>query len=161
MSIDRMWSVAEGQELSDNLRCSICTDAFHNPRRLSNCGHYFCESCISAWNETNHICPIDRTPISPTSNTISGPDRIVVQFLDELIISCTFCGFQGKKGLHQCAAFSCPFDHCTFKDSDDDGVKRHMVTCRWNNDGSTRSAASRKAARVSHSLVELAAPHAT
>ena len=52
-----------------NDKCSICLDAYKNPRR-TQCGHIFCYACIWEWkNEENYYgvkketCPLCRNKI--------------------------------------------------------------------------------------------------
>ena len=51
-------------ELGDDT-CTICQEEMGSPVRLE-CGHIFCEDCITAWCErapTDSTCPLCRSPI--------------------------------------------------------------------------------------------------
>ncbi|KAI9339938.1 hypothetical protein BDR26DRAFT_934644 [Obelidium mucronatum] len=111
--MEKSWEF-EAHTTDENLKCVICSEPFTCPRRLADCGHYYCASCISRWiqDNPNPACPSCRVPISSRSNPITAPDRLIVSMLDDLV-------------------YHCDFGQCTFLGSDRDSVKRHQVVCRY------------------------------
>lgn len=66
-------STEEVMELGEERECTICTDEHTNPVRLE-CGHIYCEECITSWCERNTgacTCPLCRAPIASTLGTHS------------------------------------------------------------------------------------------
>ncbi|KAJ3232856.1 hypothetical protein HDU78_006825 [Chytriomyces hyalinus] len=141
----RHWHATE--DISANLRCAICTDAFDQPRRLSRCGHYFCRDCIGGWLAVadDAQCPVDRIPVSTASNAVVAPDRLVVALLDEIAIKCDYCGFAGRKAAHACPLFACEHSSCAFLASDRDELMRHANTCSWLCSSSSSSSSAARA----------------
>ena len=42
-------------------QCALCLDFFTAPVRITNCGHNFCQQCLTEMNDTPWICPECRT----------------------------------------------------------------------------------------------------
>ncbi|KAJ3071058.1 hypothetical protein HDU98_005881 [Podochytrium sp. JEL0797] len=129
------WSFASTTPVDSNLICPICSDPFQCPRKLQQCGHYFCRPCITSWVRENPICAVCRAPVSTTQNAISSPDRLIVSMLDDLRVQCDVCSYAGKKNGHCCPQFTCDFEPCSFLGSDEDEVRRHQVVCRYAGNG--------------------------
>ncbi|ORY44858.1 hypothetical protein BCR33DRAFT_716797 [Rhizoclosmatium globosum] len=129
----------------DNLTCVICREPFRNPRKLAECGHYFCQVCIVSWVRAREdpTCVVCRAPIT-SQNAITGPDRLIVNMLDELLIKCDMCGYSGKKGSHCCPLYTCDKYPCTFLGSDEDEVRRHQLNCRYGGGGGSSSSSAAK-----------------
>jgi hypothetical protein len=51
------------QEMEHHGDCPICFDSPHNPVTLSECGHLFCEVCVSEWLEKEKTCPVCRKEV--------------------------------------------------------------------------------------------------
>jgi|MDTC01.3.fsa_nt_gb hypothetical protein len=42
--------------------CSICLQEYeYNDMSMTNCHHFFCESCLKEWLQKNLSCPVCRT----------------------------------------------------------------------------------------------------
>ncbi|XP_054153109.1 uncharacterized protein LOC128951851 [Oppia nitens] len=46
--------------IDDQFLCGICCGIIVSPKGIVNCGHVFCEQCITDWIATKHNCPHDR-----------------------------------------------------------------------------------------------------
>ena len=44
--------------------CTICQEYLTMPVQLIQCSHFYCQSCIIQWLETNNSCPICRKAIT-------------------------------------------------------------------------------------------------
>ncbi|CAG9329807.1 unnamed protein product [Blepharisma stoltei] len=66
------------------LICSICSEPFYDPARLS-CGHTFCKECILTWSQDNRTCPHCRKAFN--KKTI-GKDLIAACFINDLEVAC-------------------------------------------------------------------------
>mmetsp|Transcript_56525 Transcript_56525/g.104652 ORF Transcript_56525/g.104652 Transcript_56525/m.104652 type:complete len:216 (-) Transcript_56525:280-927(-) len=49
--------VVHPEEVSDILRCLICTDVLLDPLECTECQTAYCRSCIGAWLMVKHSCP--------------------------------------------------------------------------------------------------------
>jgi len=47
--------------------CAICYAPFSSPIKL-NCGHIYCEDCISTWLDKEHTCPMCRAKVMQEDN---------------------------------------------------------------------------------------------
>lgn len=63
LPVGKYASAEEMMELGEET-CTICTEEHSNPVRLE-CGHIYCEECITAWCErtVGATCPLCRAPI--------------------------------------------------------------------------------------------------
>ena len=41
----------------EDLQCGLCLDFFTAPVRMTDCGHNFCQQCLTGMNETPWFCP--------------------------------------------------------------------------------------------------------
>ena len=41
----------------DHLKCALCLDFFTSPVRMTNCGHNYCQQCLTAMAVTPWMCP--------------------------------------------------------------------------------------------------------
>ena len=69
------------------LYCSICSEIFFNPVRLS-CGHVFCEDCITQWSKKRGDCPIDRVSLKGLSKLKS--ETLAQSILNEFLVYCAY-----------------------------------------------------------------------
>ena len=44
-----------------DLQCASCLDFFASPVRITNCGHNYCQECLTGMGETPWLCPECRT----------------------------------------------------------------------------------------------------
>jgi len=72
----------------ENIICSICNSEYDEdvkiPRILTQCGHTFCEICISTLinNNTNTlICPIDKINYSEIINVKFPSNKMLLQLI--------------------------------------------------------------------------------
>lgn len=68
----------------DAFRCGICMDVVSDCV-VTPCGHSFCLVCITRAVDLTGLCPMDRTPVLPSSLV---PNRMVREFVDGLPIRC-------------------------------------------------------------------------
>ncbi|XP_041373662.1 tripartite motif-containing protein 43C-like isoform X2 [Gigantopelta aegis] len=61
------------------MECSICVDSLYRPTTCIPCGHVFCESCITQWEQMtpNKLCPNCRVRINLTQRLIWDGKRSV------------------------------------------------------------------------------------
>ena len=45
----------------EDLHCALCLDFFKAPVRMTECGHNFCQQCLTGMTETPWMCPECRT----------------------------------------------------------------------------------------------------
>ena len=67
--------MAEASDDADvGLLCSLCLEQFVNPRKLPDCGHYFCESCLITYmtklNDNKELENKLKCPVCTIHNTI-------------------------------------------------------------------------------------------
>lgn len=75
---------------------SICHGPFENPVETP-CGHVFCSTCITRWVRQDARCPISKDPISV--DTFCRVSPIIVAMLDDLHVTCTYCGDRTRRSL--------------------------------------------------------------
>jgi hypothetical protein len=97
-------------DISDNLKCSICQDVFSYPIALM-CGHVYCDGCIRDWIRTARpgTCPECRMLVDLR---MTHRDMIAHKFLDSLPVYCAYlgCPWIGRMDEHSGHAKSCEFD---------------------------------------------------
>lgn len=77
------------EAISEHLYCPICQEVFNYPMALQ-CGHVFCESCISQWlNSQQRTCPECRMVVDMR---YSHKDLTAHKFLDSVMVYCSFLG---------------------------------------------------------------------
>ena len=47
--------------MEEELKCPLCLDFFTSPVRMTNCGHNYCQKCLTGMTETPWLCPECRT----------------------------------------------------------------------------------------------------
>ncbi|XP_053153048.1 E3 ubiquitin-protein ligase TRIM7-like [Hemicordylus capensis] len=90
---------AEGafKELSDEATCPICLDYFKDPVTITECGHNFCQACLSQfWGETDRdaSCPACRETVQPRNLIPNRQLKSVVELIKKLSL-------QGGKGTER------------------------------------------------------------
>ena len=60
----------------------------------TNCGHTFCQDCITKWRKKNKLCPVCRTRIKHVA-----PSTALDQFIEEMF------GLMDHEGLQRRAEF--------------------------------------------------------
>ena len=69
--------MAEASDDADvGLVCSLCLEQFVTPRKLPDCGHCFCESCLITYmtkmNDNKELKNKVKCPVCTKYNTIPG-----------------------------------------------------------------------------------------
>ena len=49
------------KKMEEELKCPLCLDFFTSPVRMTNCGHNYCQECLTEMMETPWLCPECRT----------------------------------------------------------------------------------------------------
>jgi len=78
--MDNFRELAETQ-----LQCGICTELFVDAVSI-NCGHTFCDYCITEWRKKKNNCPVCRTNIraaNPCKVLDEYSDKVYEQFVSE------------------------------------------------------------------------------
>jgi len=74
------------RELAENqLMCVVCSEVFVNAVSI-NCGHTFCDYCITEWKKKKNNCPVCRTNIkstNPVKVLDEYSDKVYEQFVPE------------------------------------------------------------------------------
>ncbi len=93
-------------ELTSELTCPICQDAFINTNTLA-CGHSYCEPCLNSWLGKCLTCPVCRDPVNKPPVRSRIIDKTVEVALQSSQSSC--------KALESLAArrAQCEADHAT------------------------------------------------
>ena len=68
-----------------NFFCIICTEVLKDPVQCHN-QHYFCKACIKKHLQNSQTCPVCVEKL--TEEALCKPPRIVIDYLDGLIINC-------------------------------------------------------------------------
>ena len=68
-----------------NFFCPICQEVLKDPVQCHN-EHYFCKACITQHLKNSKTCPVCMEKV--TEETLTEPPRIVMGYLDGLIINC-------------------------------------------------------------------------
>jgi hypothetical protein len=79
-----------GDSVDDELKCSICFQAFCSPVCNPQCGHTFCQQCIKTWHKNSSICPTCRQR-AYIKNYAPVQTRAVLNQLSRLLIKCNLC----------------------------------------------------------------------
>ena len=58
MGIDNEVICKEDQHLVEEFECIVCRMLAEDPKQCQQCRKYFCEQCITEWQNKNKICPI-------------------------------------------------------------------------------------------------------
>ncbi|CAF3501606.1 unnamed protein product [Rotaria socialis] len=86
----RGFEYIDEQSISDELKCSICTEPFIDPVVTSSCDHTFCRSGIESALKRKAACPDCRhEPLS--SGELKPSGRILLNLLNRLLVRCTNC----------------------------------------------------------------------
>jgi len=72
-------------EPSEHLVCPICRNVFVEPVQ-TECGHIFCQMCITTALYTSRTCPVDRRPM--TIEDLKPVHRVISNLLDDLQVRC-------------------------------------------------------------------------
>ena len=48
--------------MEEELKCPLCLDCFTPPVRITNCGHNYCQGCLTMMRETPWMCPVCQIP---------------------------------------------------------------------------------------------------
>ena len=79
------------EEVSDDLRCSICLEVYDQPIQISSCKHIFCSTCIHKWIERcdhSPTCPHDRQKI--TKYMLKSAPKSLKKEISQLKVKCEF-----------------------------------------------------------------------
>lgn len=79
------------EEVSDDLRCSICLEVYDHPTQISTCKHIFCSTCIHKWIEKCDqmpTCPHDRQKIS--KYLLKSAPKAMKKEISQLKVKCEF-----------------------------------------------------------------------
>ena len=71
-------------EPDNTLICAICHEVQSDASSFRECGHTFCDECISECLATNPTCPTCRTPVDTGSN----PNYSLRDIIDKLEVKC-------------------------------------------------------------------------
>lgn len=80
-NIDACTPEVQAMDLPAEGRCAICLDAFlsieldRTMRRITTCGHVFCDECIRPWLERHRWCPVCRQCAEPETPQIASISR--------------------------------------------------------------------------------------
>ena len=79
----------------EDLHCALCIDFFTAPVRMTDCGHNFCQQCLTVMNETPWLCPECRNeqhqrPVELARNFF------LEKTVEKLIASCATHNLQKK-----------------------------------------------------------------
>ena len=103
--------MAEASDDADvGLVCSLCLEQFVNPRKLPDCGHCFCESCLITYmtklNDNKELENKVKCPVCTIHNTI--PEGIAIK--DWVMMLETNCvNGQRNRNIEQNGCASCKF----------------------------------------------------
>jgi len=126
--------------LSQILSCSICTEIILLPRRIE-CGHYFCNECITAWLQVNSSCPLCRKEVSQISIV---EDFLVSAIVEGMKFRCPnrnafeLCPWTGTRGQLQTHWETCELQmvvcitngsRCSWKGTKGES-KQHYSECK-------------------------------
>ncbi|XP_054163877.1 E3 ubiquitin-protein ligase NRDP1-like [Oppia nitens] len=103
------------EDVSDDLRCSICLEVYDQPIQIATCKHIFCAHCIHKWIEKcgqQPTCPHDRRKIS--KYVLKQAPKLIKKEINQLKVKCNFRS-------NGCFA--------SIKYSD---LKQHLNTCIYN-----------------------------
>jgi len=124
-------------EFDDEFVCSICTDIVQNPVVIPACDHYFCDSCIRPWVQSNSNCPIDRDPVEEAA--LTRPCRYFRNKLARVHFRCEFTGCDSETAYevfevhkNSCrynpdALMECNFCHVYHKIIEEDAHKKSCI----------------------------------
>ncbi|OLL25941.1 TNF receptor-associated factor 6 [Neolecta irregularis DAH-3] len=101
-------SVTYKLEPSDHLVCPICRNVFVEPVQ-TECGHIFCQICITTALNTSSTCPVDRRPMN--DEDLKPVHRVISNLLDDLEVRCinSKCGKSMKRYLLKYHLQDCEF----------------------------------------------------
>ena len=93
--------MAEASDDADvDLLCSLCLEQFVNPRKLPDCGHCFCESCLITYmtklNDNKELENKVKCPVCTIHNTI--PEKIAIK---EWVMMLETDHVKGKRNGHE------------------------------------------------------------
>ena len=100
--------MAEASDDADvGLLCSLCLEQFVNPRKLPDCGHYFCETCLITYmtklNDNKELENKLKCPVCTKYNTI--PEEISIkEWVMMLETNCVNGQRNGRKEQDGCAS---------------------------------------------------------
>ena len=100
--------MAEASDDADvGLVCSLCLEQFVNPRKLPDCGHCFCESCLITYmtklNDNKELENKVKCPVCTIHNTI--PEGIAIkEWVMMLETNCVNGQRNGRKEQDGCAS---------------------------------------------------------
>ena len=77
----------ETEELYE-VKCALCTNVLESPRKLSNCRHHYCRTCIRDWLEGSDECPQ-----CGVSGEIAQPTSEVLEAINNLPAKCYYQEF--------------------------------------------------------------------
>lgn len=73
------------QPVDEDMTCHICLQPLVNPID-TKCGHTFCSRCLKNYLKVQHMCPVDRQPL--TLKDCQQSSVLVRRLLDKLLVVC-------------------------------------------------------------------------
>ena len=104
---------------AEELICAICLCVCRDGK-VTDCNHYFCQSCLSKSSMLRLQCPLDRLSLRPNIlNHISTHDKDLRKTISELNVKCLHytagCIWQGKlDDMEQHIRETCQWKQCPF-----------------------------------------------
>ena len=71
--------------ISKHLICIICQEVLYEPKRI-DCGHTFCDICITQWLSKSTFCPMCRQKVSKEG---MSKDLIALNIINDLEVTCS------------------------------------------------------------------------
>ena len=87
-SLDPDYLEIESQKNIEDYLCCICQliPNYQSAVEEKNCGHIFCNDCITKWEQKNNQCPFCKSKID--TRNIEKENKLVYRFLINLIVKC-------------------------------------------------------------------------
>ncbi|XP_028415441.1 E3 ubiquitin-protein ligase NRDP1-like [Dendronephthya gigantea] len=83
--------------VDEDFRCSICLDVLRNAKLCEAGDHHFCFDCILPHLANSPTCPVCLQLLTP--ETLQRPQRLLRNYLSELIIRCVYHNRGCREGV--------------------------------------------------------------